>query len=164
MPSGSGSAVLFIAFSSMDAPGLVAWSVFRQQVIDSMGSGQSANDTVDGGPVGVWRLLASNNREVARSADLFDSFASARDSVERLQSRWQELELATFHGPASASHGWAASLDGSPAVTCARWYETGPISLDVSAASIDSFRRARITEAPVRGAGRAAGPARAAVR
>lgn len=153
MPTGSGAAVLFFSFESLDQPGLLAWAQFRQQVFTAMHGAPPPPDTPSAGHVGVWRLLASNNREIARSAELFDSFTAAEEAVKQLQSRWEELEVQTFHGPVSARHGWAASFEGAPAVTCSRWYETGPISIEVSGASIASLRLARIIEAPVRGSG-----------
>lgn len=149
VPTGSGSAVLYFSFDSVDQPGLVAWSRFREQVLAALEGPAIPADLPQAGRVGVWRLLASNNREVARSAGVFDSFDSAKRAVALLQERWEELEVETFHGPVSATHGWAATLGGIPVVTCSRWYETGPISLDVSAASIESLRCARIAEAPM---------------
>ena len=149
MPSGSGAAVFFVAFDSNDEPGLHAWTQFRQQLLAAKGGVTPANE-FHADHVGVWRLLASNNREVARSASVYSSFDDAREAVEQLQQRASELEVECFHGPVSASHGWTASLDGVVQMTCSRWYETGPISLDVSSASISSLRTARIIEAPVR--------------
>ena len=148
----SGSSVLFMAFPARDAPGLVAWMRFRELI----SSGISASDptlddrgtTVSTRPLGIWRMLASNNREVARSAVAYPSFESARRAVLELQHVDVPFEIRTFHGPSSGTHGWAALSNGQVVFTCARWYETSSISLEVSASSVAAFRSATVTESP----------------
>jgi hypothetical protein len=148
----SGSSVLFMAFPTRDAPGLVAWTRFRELISRGMSaSDPTLNDRatmVNTSPVGIWRMLASNNREVARSAIAYPSFESARRGVLDLQQVPEPFDIRTFHGPSSGMHGWAALADDRVVLTCARWYETASISLEVSASSISAFRTATVTEAP----------------
>lgn len=165
----SGSSVLFMAFPARDAPGLVAWTRFRELIT----SGMSASDpslkdrvtAVDTSPLGIWRMLASNNREVARSAAAYPSFESARRAVLALQDADDPFEIVTFHGPSSGTHGWVALSNGQAVLTCARWYETASISLEVSTSAVAAFRSAYVGEAPWQTAAtaRAAREARQAV-
>jgi len=138
----TGTPIVQLVALPCDAAALLAWTAARDHVAAALGFAPAA---VPAGVVRVWRLLAANNREVARSAELFDSLAAALDAATQVQERWADLEPATFHGPATASHGWAASIDGRLALTCSRWYETGPISMDACRASIASLRTAQIT-------------------
>ena len=166
----SGSSVLFMAFPAHDAPGLVAWTRFRELI----SRGLSASDpTLDarlaaggGSPVGIWRMLASNNREVARSATAYPSFESARAAVLALQESDEQFQIVTFHGPSSGTHGWVALAGGRAVLTCARWYETSSISLEVSASAVAAFRSAHVSESPWQTAAtaRAAREARLAVQ
>jgi hypothetical protein len=155
VPSTTGSTVLFIAFPSLDAPGLVAWTQFRECVERGIASGEPMLDVPDRtltraptaqAPVGIWRMLASNHREVARSARAFPSFESARLAVVELQVADAPLEIRTFHGPTSSTHGWAALSGGRAVLTCSRWYETASVSHEAAAWSIAAFRSATVAE------------------
>jgi len=152
VPTMSGSSVLFMAFPARDAPGLVAWTRFRELISSGMSASDPTLDdrasTVNTSPLGIWRMLASNNREVARSAIAYPTFDRARRAVLELQQVEEPFEIRTFHGPSSGTHGWAALSGGHVVLTCARWYETSSISLEVSASSIAAFRTATVTESP----------------
>ena len=170
MPTMSGSSVLFMAFPARDAPGLVAWTRFRELINRGLSASDPTLDealhTVTDSPVGIWRMLASNNREVARSATAYPSFESARHAVLELQAAGSPFEIVTFHGPSSGTHGWVALVEGRAVLTCARWYETASISLEVSASAVAAFRTAYVSESPWQTAAtaRAAREARLAVQ
>jgi hypothetical protein len=137
-----GTPILQPVALACDSPALAAWAGARNHAAGALGL---APLRMPSGVVLMWRLLAANNRELARSAQLYDSVGLARQAATELQRHWAELEPTTFHGPVTASHGWAASVDGLLVLTCARWYETGPISMDACRASIASLRTAQIT-------------------
>jgi hypothetical protein len=152
--------ILFLAFSSIADPMLESWSRFRnlvdretqhsvrpdahQERLDSdLGKVQTAVRFS-----GIWRLLASNNREVGRSAFLYGSFASAQSHVRELQARTDELAVTTYKGPNAGTHGWFASINDVPMITCGRWYETDTTSTEAGIGSILALRSALIAERP----------------
>ena len=164
MPSTSGSTVLFMAFPSPDSSGLIAWAHFRDLVARGMSAaeqGESARERqlerawAAQHHLGIWRMLASNHREVARSAHAYPSFESARLAVTELQSTPASLEIRSFHGPSSSTHGWAALSEGRPVFTCARWYETESASSEAGALSVAAFRSAAVADSPWQRAERA---------
>ena len=145
--------VLFMAFPSAESAGLEAWRAFRDLISRGMAAKNESLEPVRpamprGGEIGIWRLLASNNREVGRSANLYGSFEAARAVVVSLQEQSDGFEVVTFHGPSSGMHGWLVSHAGIPVLTCARWYETASISLEVSGVALAALRRATVTETP----------------
>ncbi len=134
-PAGTRARVTFTAFRSVDDPMLMAWARFRAQLATTAHpSGASIESDRDAASVrsvhppeparasGLWRLLATNNRELGRSFLLYGSFEAARRHVQRLQAGDAELEVTLVAGPFNASHGWIISHDGSAVMTCSRWY------------------------------------------
>lgn len=115
---------------SCDSAGMQAWAATRDHVVNELGRGAVG---VPSGDVRVWRLLAANNREVARGSEAFDDARSAWSHVVSAQRRSNALLMLTFHGPQAATHGWAAVAGGRLVMTCSRWYETASISLEVAA-------------------------------
>ncbi|MFF0911985.1 hypothetical protein ACFWZW_14965 [Microbacterium enclense] len=121
--------VVFDTFRSRHDPLLAAWLSFRAQVLPGAelppaGPMRSVDGPTVGGVFGVWRLLASNNRELARGTDLSASPDRARAAVELAQTRSVELAPATVRGSSAMRHGWSLRLDGEPVLMCARWYES----------------------------------------
>jgi hypothetical protein len=69
-----------------------------------------------------WRLLAANNRDVARSADRFVDLASCLDAVRDLQSRIKtSVAVATRSGRADWS--WRLRIDGVDVAVSSRTYQ-----------------------------------------
>lgn len=75
------------------------------------------------GRSGIWRLLARNNRELARSAGLFASADAAAAHVQTLQVALDRLELRLCHGEEHGDYLWVALLDCRPVLMSARAYE-----------------------------------------
>lgn len=140
MPNRGAPSVQVVTLSC-DAAAMQAWSSVRNHIADEFGAARVA--PIDG-VVRVWRLLAANNREVARGSELFAEARSAWDAVAGFQELAARLELHTFHGPRAATHGWAALDHDRVVMTCSRWYETAPISLEVGATALELLRSARI--------------------
>ncbi len=142
--------VLFMAFPADDARGLTGWTQFRGYVDQAAGARPPAARSVSttDRQAGIWRLLASNHRELARSAFLYGSFAAARSSVLQIRDDLDDVVVTTFRGPVSGSHGWYASVDDRVLFTCARWYETSSLSLEASAGAIAALHSADVAEQP----------------
>lgn len=159
MTGASAPYVLFMGFPSRDAAGLAAWTAFRELVGVGAGLGVVAEPTRSrvarslhtvGHQVGIWRLLAPNNREIGRSAFLFGTFAAARANVSQLKEQTAEMIATTFHGPIAGSHGWFVGIGGRLVFTCARWYETASLSLEAAEKAVAALRDAVVTDHPRR--------------
>ena len=87
--------VIFDTFRSARDPRLAAWLMFRSHLLPdeapapraSTSTSAPTSATVPVGVFGVWRLLASNNRELARCATVFASPAVAVETAIAEQSR-----------------------------------------------------------------------------
>ncbi|GAA1954126.1 hypothetical protein [Agromyces allii] len=170
---GARGRVTFTAFSSADDPMLIAWGRFRSQLAgagDQIGPGikASAARTVatataphrpaaaaaaeerhgrgDAQASGLWRLLASNNRELGRSYLLYSSHAAARTHVQRLQAASAGLEVVIMDGPVNASHGWVVTCGGTPVMTCGRWYSSTSTSIASAMGALAALHRAVLSE------------------
>ena len=129
--------VVFTAFRAADSPMLLAWARFREPLAAAGRPGGAVADRADprvasafapskapDASSGLWRLLATNNRELGRSFLLYTSLDAARSHVKRLQRHAAELEVVVVIGPVTASYGWIVMHDGVPVMTCGRWYSS----------------------------------------
>jgi len=98
------------------------------------------------GPLGIWRLLASNNRELGRSGRAYPSFESARDDVLRLQRLVDELVVVGVRGAVSSQFGWIATLDDVPVITSGRWFGASSTSLHSAATTLAVFETAHVSD------------------
>jgi len=119
--------VVFDTFRSADDPMLAAWLSFRSRVLPSAPapliarSGAAAPRT---GMFGVWRLLATNNRELGRRTALHSTPDEAWADAEELSARAEELSPTTVRGGLATRHAWALRQDGEPVLISSRWYES----------------------------------------
>ena len=146
--------VVFGGFTDGDDPMLLAWARFRDRVIGAAGLHEPALGVrvVRSGehehtePRGVWRLLASNNRELGRSAHPFESFDSARLQVIRLRVDADLLETVAVHGPVAGTHGWVVLSDGAPVMTCGRWFGSDATATDAAKAAVETLCCAEVSD------------------
>lgn len=150
------SHIVFAAFSSMNDPRLQGWaklrgqitagSTFFEQVADVSTSPATAWNQPNLATVqaGIWRLVAANNRELARSSSVYSSFRAARAHVLRLQSLAEELVATSVTGPAAGTHGFLLTLNDTVVMTNARWYSAVSSSLDVAAATVLALAAASV--------------------
>ncbi|WP_232498970.1 hypothetical protein [Agromyces humatus] len=142
--AGAPARVRFAVFDSDTDPMLQAWARFREPFVGRpqgtrptrapvapLGNAGSivavARSTARSGAQrwpGIWRLLASNNRELGRSSLFYDSFDAACAHVRRLQAQCAELEITVVAGPHNASRGWVVWHEGVTVMTCGRWYNS----------------------------------------
>jgi hypothetical protein len=98
------------------------------------------------GIASYWRLLASNHREIARSHYLYSSFARARTHVEQMLDHPEKLEIVTLMGSGVRTHGWYATIGGSPVMTCSRWYGGSSAAYDAARAALKALTTATIVD------------------
>ncbi|MEN2737835.1 hypothetical protein ABCS02_08600 [Microbacterium sp. X-17] len=75
------------------------------------------------GPIFGWRLVAPNNRDLARSARFFGSEGDAAAAIEALRAGAARMTTRLVVAPTFRGFGWEAALDGAATLMCARWYE-----------------------------------------
>lgn len=116
-----GPRIVFVRFLTSDSPKLVPWLAHARRVLGAGGDADAA--TPEAGLV-VWQLVSANNRELARGFGAHASFEEARADAARIVAAADSLQLELVSEAGRGVYGWYASLDGAPAVTCARWYLT----------------------------------------
>lgn len=155
--------VTFTVFHSMDDPMLMAWARFRHpfvvrtaeasprparsvsRTVSTRTLHRSAPGRPEEGSPGLWRLLATNNRELGRSFNLYSSVEAAREHVERLQSDGARLQIDIVPGLLNSSRGWIITHEGSPVMTSSRWYASSSTGAEAAAGALAAFVRALIS-------------------
>jgi len=146
---------MFSAFPSTKDGRFVGWAAFR----DALAAGRRVSDRSDVPPVsvqsnqhveftrmGIWRLLASNNRELARSWAAYPSFESAHAHVERLQRDVGSLEITGVKGESPSQYGWLATSNGVPVITAGRWFGASSTALHSAVTSLVAFENAVVPD------------------
>jgi hypothetical protein len=109
--------VIFTQFSSVDSTEFRPWIEHLDRVLGKLSPVR--RDVAD--PT-VWQLVTANNRELARSAGLFDGFGSARDAAKATVASLAKAVPHSVVDDRKGLHGWYLSIEGAPDVVCARWY------------------------------------------
>ncbi|RFA10335.1 hypothetical protein B7R54_14790 [Subtercola boreus] len=157
--------IAFTEFLSRADRALNGWSGFREHVRSGARAmaaltGETLPRSFDprlaplaenAGPVsppftgGIWRLLALNNREIARSLFLYESASAASEHVRKLQRSSDDIEVHLIRGPVSMQHGWYATLDSVAVMSCGRWYPAAGLCHESAVYSVTALRTARVT-------------------
>lgn len=124
--------IVFDTFRSAYDPMLNSWLVFRAQILQevlTVPADVAAADTDErerarAGRFGVWRILATNNRELGRGSGLFPTPSEALATVEVLQREAMSLVASVVRGSTPMTHGWVLRRDGEAVMTSSRWYES----------------------------------------
>lgn len=146
--------VIFDTFRSVRDPRLAAWLLFRSYLLPELAASQLA---LMGSPIaesglapigvfGVWRLLATNNRELARCATVFASPAVAIDAARVEQPRADQMQVSTVRGPVATKHAWVLRRGDRPIATAARWYESAGEAAAAGRAAVAVFQSADVVE------------------
>jgi hypothetical protein len=143
---------IFLAFPSTADQRFVGWKAFRESIaagwLDAAATDEAIGaDPADQPRVGIWRLVASNHRELARSWSAYPSFRAAREHVVRLQSVVDEIEVAPIKGVSPSQNGWIASLHGEPVLSSGRWFGASSTSLHSAVTTLAALGTAAIAEA-----------------
>ncbi len=99
-------------------------------------------------PAVVWRLLAPNNRELARSAHLYRTIADAERHAVQLQNTADDLDVTLVLGPRPGMRGWVAASRGVVVLTCGRWYGGAAANSESAAAAVQLIATAAIARSP----------------
>jgi hypothetical protein len=121
--------IVFDTFRSATDPMLGSWLAFRARVLPTAMAPEFLSPRGDdpvsrAGMYGVWRLLATNNRELGRGVALHPAPDEAWADAEKLSARAELLSPMTVRGDMSTRHAWALRLDGEPVLISSRWYES----------------------------------------
>lgn len=117
-----GPRIVFVRFLTNDSPKLVPWAAHVRRVV-----GANPRQTVEPKPsagILVWQLVSANNRQLARSADVYETFEDATDSARAVVSSRDDLVVDLVSELGRGVYGWYASLAGVPVMTCGRWYDS----------------------------------------
>jgi hypothetical protein len=124
--------IVFDTFRSAYDPMLNSWLVFRAQILpdavalppEIVSPIADERERARAGRFGVWRILATNNRELGRGAGLFATPSDAVTTVEALQRDAAALTPTVVRGGNPMTHGWVLRHNGEPVLTSSRWYES----------------------------------------
>jgi uncharacterized protein YegP (UPF0339 family) len=94
----------------------------------------------------AWRLMASNNRRLARSVSSFASRLVAVDAITLLRSQLDSVQPNVLTDPRNGSWGWRAELDGVAVAACPHWYERERDSRAGFRRFVDAARLAGVAE------------------
>ena len=116
-----GPRVVFVRFQSGDSPKLAPWVAHASRVV-----GRTARATLPVASDGclVWQLVSANNRELARSVDVYGSFEAATAGAQLVIDASARTVVEQVSESGRGVYGWFAMVDGVPVMTCARWYVT----------------------------------------
>ena len=149
-PVAARSRVAFTEFRSSDDPMLRAWARFRSTLATGPArvSAEVRPAPTAARRSGLWRLLATNNRELGRSFLLYGRFEVARSHVEQLQSDPDALTIEHVPGPSNGSRGWLILAADTPVMTCSRWYNSMSTGAFAAAGALAALRTAVLADAP----------------
>jgi hypothetical protein len=130
--SAKGGRIVLDTFRSANDPMLRSWLLFRAQLLPdlSIPPPVTPHEPDDErylsltGHYGVWRILASNNRELGRGAMLHTAPDEALAFVLTTQALAGALHVVVVRGSQPMSHGWVLSHDDNPVMISSRWYES----------------------------------------
>ncbi|MFC5929605.1 hypothetical protein D6T64_17390 [Cryobacterium melibiosiphilum] len=115
--------ITFTRFSSAGSAKLAPWREHRRRVIERTGPTATGPTTESADRSVVWQLLSANNRELARSADVYVDFISARASaVHAAEGVASRGTVTLVSDDQRGAYGWFVDVDQVTEIVCARWY------------------------------------------
>lgn len=116
-----GPRIVFVRFQSAESPKLTPWITHVSRVV---GRTPRAIVPVIGDSRIVWQLVSANNRELARSVDVYGTFESATAGAQHVVDSSADSVVEQVSESGRGVYGWYSTVDGVPVMTCARWYVT----------------------------------------
>jgi hypothetical protein len=116
-----GPRIVFVRFQNADSPKLTPWISHVSRVV-----GRTARAVVPvvGDSRVVWQLVSANNRELARSVDVYGTFEAATAGAQHVVDSSSTSVIEQVSEAGRGVYGWFVTVDGVPVMTCARWYVT----------------------------------------
>ena len=137
--------ILFASFRAPHDPLRTSWLQFLAR-LQGVPIGTPPVDRPTGG---IWRLLASNNRELGRSAASYESFAFAREHVHRLREAAEQLQSAVV-AVEDELFGWYVQDRDGIAMTCVKWYPSAGLALTAAKSAQSALANAQVTSTVLR--------------
>lgn len=97
----------------------------------------------------AWRLMASNNRRLARGVTSFTARSAAVDAITRLCDAMSVLELRILTDARDGSWEWCADHDGATVARCPHSYERERDCRGGFQRFVDAASRAQVAEGAV---------------
>jgi hypothetical protein len=116
----AGPRIVFTRFHTSESPKLVPWVAHTQRVLGTATAPEVAAVRTAGSV--VWQLVSANNRQLARGADVHETFQGAHADAVDVVERAAELTVKLVSEDARGVLGWYAGIAGVPVVMGARWY------------------------------------------
>jgi hypothetical protein len=136
--------VTFTEFRAADAPMLLAWWRFRDSLVSTHRRPPTRQAT--DGVSTLWRLLATNNRELGRSFLLYRRFDAARTHVRELQALPDTLTIEYVPGLDKSARGWVVMGPAGPVMTCSRWYSSLSTAAASASRTLEAFESAILAD------------------
>ncbi|PJJ64990.1 hypothetical protein [Compostimonas suwonensis] len=156
--------VSFSSFASTDDPQFAVWKRVNMKMlggvdeepqprpgVSSRGPGRGASTTArrePSRPCGIWQLLASNNRELGRSARAYLTFAGASAHVRELQENAGELIIRVDSHRYLGTWFWYLEFEGTPVVTCVRTFGSAADAAHTASGAVLALGQAVLDESP----------------
>lgn len=112
--------IIFTRFASTNSLKMRPWHEHRRRVIDDGRLERDLPETDES--IVVWQLVTANNRELARSADVFTDFITAHHSVVDQVRAGGQSSAVPVSDERRGGYGWYLTVDERPSVICSRWY------------------------------------------
>jgi len=145
--------IVFTCSATLDLAILDPWREHRGRVVRS--TAEAARPARDAACAAVvWQLVSANNRELARSADVFDDYQDAVISANEAVQFAGSNDVVPVSDPITGGYGWYIRVLGLPAVVCGRWYLAERERRHSLRLTLESIPLARLTPGARRYVGR----------
>ncbi|WP_167040798.1 hypothetical protein [Salinibacterium sp. ZJ454] len=141
----------FTEFLVPDDPMRLAWARFRSTLAGPPRVLHKTSPTQTPNPQStLWRLLATNNRELGRSFLLYHSFEAARAHIQQVQARPDSLKIEHMPALNNGLRGWIIMAADAPVMTCSRWYSSLSTGAEAASRALEALRTAELADSPDR--------------
>lgn len=138
------SRIIFTRFANTNSPKLEPWREHCRRVVGSVREPRHSITDPERVAV-VWQLVSANNRELARSSDIFDDFQDAVIAATEVKDYVvSHGEIVSVSDDRQGAYGWYLNVLGHPAVTCSRWYGAERERRDAMMLAVRSLPEANI--------------------
>lgn len=116
--------VVFVRFAARGTSKLELWRAHGNRVLGSTPPFVETSGISTGSSVVAWNLVSSNNRVLARSAQLYAHLGDAIANARTLVAGTDPLKITLVTDSLRGQYGWHGSAAGVAVLTCDRWHST----------------------------------------